>query len=481
MSGAETTDPPQSTVRATVTGFVALGAATLLAQVINFVALTAISRRLGPEGLGAFTFAVNLVGYFAIPANFGVTTLAIRDIARDPDRARHVAGEVLALQTLLCVLPYAALVALAPVLAPDAASEKLLPVVGLVFIVEAFALQWVLFARQRYTAVAVSRVVGAVVFAVLVFTLLDDGAEPLTLGWFHILGGVATGLVTVVAVLRIVRLPHLRVPPRRLLTRFRAGIALGISAVMISVYSTIGSVMLGYLEDTATVGQYAVAYRLPLAIIAFAGLWSSVIYPHFSTVFARSTIELREQLGWFTSLALVASLPLLAGAIVVGPDLMPRLFGAEYEPAGTPFVLLTATAALALITINWGAAQIAAGDERYAAIAVTLGAAACIVLNLAAIPLFGMAGAAAATIAAELVVLGYTAARVQRLLGRVPFEWPRIGRTAIATAIMTVVIVALPGTLDPIAVVGIGLVVFVLAALPLRVVRTDELRQLLPR
>ena len=149
-----------SGVRRTVAGFVALGAATLTAQVIGFFVLAVVARRLGPDGLGSFSFAINLAGYFAIPANFGVTALATRDLARDPDRTRPVAGEVLVIQTVLSLVPYALLVLLAPALAADEDSRRLLPIVGLTFLLEAWSLHWVLYARQRYTVAAVAWLAG---------------------------------------------------------------------------------------------------------------------------------------------------------------------------------------------------------------------------------------------------------------------------------------------------------------------------------
>src|ERR687894_2256057 len=104
-------------MRRTVTGFVALGAATLFAQVIGFFMLAVIARRLGPQDVGSYAFALTLMGYFAIPANFGITALATRDLARDPERVRPLLGEVMAIQGALSLLPYLALVALAPLIA----------------------------------------------------------------------------------------------------------------------------------------------------------------------------------------------------------------------------------------------------------------------------------------------------------------------------------------------------------------------------
>jgi O-antigen/teichoic acid export membrane protein len=465
-------------VRRAVTGFVAMGAATLFAQIVGFFVLAVIARRLGPSDLGSYSFALSLMGYFAIPANFGVTALATRELARDPERVKPVLGEVMALQGALSLLPYLLLVALAPVIAADDTSEAIIPIIGLAFLLESASLAFVLFGFQRFGAMAAARVAGALTFAVLVVLFVHEG-DTVELAWIHLAGVAVTSAITAVVVLRLSGRPTFDVGWRDLARRFRFGIPLGISAVMISVYYTVDSVLLGYLKDTEEVGQYAVAYRIPLAILAFAALWGQVLFPHLSALAQRSHVEVREQVGYFASLALTLSLPLLTGAVIVGDQLIPGLFGAEYARASDAFIVLMFAAALVPFSINWGTATIALGDERHQAIAVTLGAALNLVANLFVIPPYGMTGAAVTTVAAEVVVFVYLAERVRRLVGNPPLDVSRIARAAAATAVMALVLVALvPDDWTAGTKVAIGVVVFVVCAAPLRVIAPAEIRKL---
>lgn len=461
------------------TGFAALSAATVFAQLSGFVVIVVLARRLSASDIGAYSFALSLMGYFAIPANFGVTVLATRDLAQRPGDARQIMGEVLSLQAFISLLPYAALVALAPVLAVDDHSRAVLPIVGLNFVVEGLLFMWVLYGSGRFALMAFARVAGAATFAAGCLAFVHAGPHAVrTLGWVTLAGVAVTSAITAAVALRDQGRPRLERRPAILLTRFRASVPLGVAAVMISVYYTVDSVMLGYLRSTEVVGQYAIAYKVPLALIGIAALWGAVLFPHASALAEHDRRGLREQLNLFGSVALVGSFPVLAGALLVQGDLMTRLFGPQYAAAATPFVLLMAAAALILFTISYGTVAVAIGDEGHYAIAVTLGALTNVLVNAVAIPLAGMTGAAAATLLAEVVVVAYIMVRLRRALGPLSLEWGRLARALLATAAMTAAVLPLH-ELTVLARVVVGTGVFTLACVLLRVVAPAELRLVL--
>ena len=463
-------------MRRLLAGFASLAGATFFAQVSGFVVLVVLARRLAPEDIGAYQFALSLIGYFAIPANFGVTVLGTRDLAQRPEDARRIMGEVTVLQGVVGVVPYLALVALAPLIAADEASRVILPIVGINFLFEGLALMWVLYGSSRFGVIALARTVGAAVFAAGCLLFVHDGDDAVTvLAWVTVAGVVATGVITAAVALREQGLPDVRGALGRVVGRFRLGVPLGVAAVMISIYYTVDSVMLGYMKGTDTVGVYAIAYKLPLAVIGIAALWASVLFPHASALWQTDRRAVREQLELFASLSCVASLPVLAGSILVAEDLLPRLFGPAYADGSAPFAILMATAALVFVTLNYGTTAMAIGLERSNAVAVTLGAVVNLGLNFIVIPPYGMVGAALATLAAEVVVIAYLMIGLRRELGPMTLQWDRLARAAAATAAMVAVLVPLD-ELTVLVRVVIGTIVFTAVALALRVVSREELR-----
>jgi O-antigen/teichoic acid export membrane protein len=472
---------PASTPERVVRGFLLLAAARVGTQVIGFVAIAIAARRLGPDNLGAFQFAMSVALYFAIPVNVGLTLTGIRDIARDPARGREVAGEVLTLQGVLAAIAFGALVALAPVLAPDSRSEAIMPIAGLTFVAGAVSLDWVLRSLQKLGRVAVARVVGQAVYGALVPVLVVGGLEgSKRLAWLTVLGMAVTAVICTALAWRAGAAPRLTLDLGRLSRRLTASVPIGIAFVMIQVYYSIDSVMLGYLRDTADVGQYAVAYKIPLALTAISGIWIQALYPHAAALFERDRDALRRQVGRFASLAIVVALPVGAGATIVGHDLMPALFGDAYRDADTPFVLLTWASALIIVTVNFANVLLATGDDRRYAIGVTLGAVLNVGLNFALIPALGTTGAAINTLAAETLVIAYMVVRFRQVIGPVSLDGALVARGALAAVAMVVLLLALSSTLSAVVLVVVGTVAWAALALALRVVTREDLRRVLP-
>jgi O-antigen/teichoic acid export membrane protein len=134
-----------------------------------------------------------------------------------------------------------------------------------------------------------------------------------------------------------------------------------------------------------------------------------------------------------------------------------------------------ANAAVIIVSVNFGYVLLAIGDERRYAIGVSVGAVVNIGLNVLLIPSWGPAGAALATLGAELIVLAYMVQRSSAVLGRLSLEWTRVGRGFVAALLMMALIAAINNSLPAPATVVVGAVGFLAAAVALRAVTIDEL------
>jgi O-antigen/teichoic acid export membrane protein len=457
-------------------GFAVMAVGTLGARLIGFVVLALVARKAGPDSLGAYSFALGLAAYFvALPSNFGIGTLAIRDIARDPRGARRVVGEALALEALLGALCLLVFLALIPVLARDSQVAALMPLVGVYYVAYNLTADWALQALQRMTAVTLVRLGGQVVFGAVTPLILVGGFEGVRrFALMMVAGAAISAVLALLVVWRAVGAPRLPRSLSALRRRVTRSAPFGFSLVMVQVYYSIDQILLGYLRENEDVGQYAAAAKLPIVLMGFTALWATALYPHATRVFEQDREALRRQLGGFSSLAIVAALPLAVGSTLVGRDVMLGLFGAAFGPAATPFAVLMWATAIAFVSINATHVLLAIGGERDFAVAVTAGAVLNVALNFALIPGLGPTGAALATLAAEAMVLVVSWRRLATVLGPAPLDARRILGALAANGAMALALISVPEATPPAIRIALGAVVCAAGAIAFRAVRRSD-------
>jgi O-antigen/teichoic acid export membrane protein len=250
---------------------------------------------------------------------------------------------------------------------------------------------------------------------------------------------------------------------------------LGFSLVMLQIYWSMDQVLLGFLTNKEQVGQYAVAAKLPAVLSGFTAIWVSAVYPHASKLFRHDPDVLRRQLGSFTSLSIVAALPLVAGSAMLGTAVMTGLFGPAYRPAGPPFAILMVASAIVVVSINYTSLAMAVDRERTFAWAVTAASIINVLLNLVLIPFYGAVGAAVSTVAAELVVLLVCVRQVVAVIGRPPLVARRIVGAAVATAVMSAALIAIPSSISVWLRIAAGGTVFLGVAVACGAIRREDL------
>jgi O-antigen/teichoic acid export membrane protein len=453
-----------------IRGFGALAAGSLVSQLIGFVALAYVARRTGATNLGAYTFALLLATYFNLFASVGIDYLATRDVAQDRDSLGSIVGETLVLQGVLSAILYIALLALAPLLVTNHEVQRIVPIVGITLLTTTFTLDWALFAFGRSGSVALWRLVGQVVYAALIPVFVIEGERGiLHYAWLNILGLVVTSIGLIWIFSRVADTKLHVSEPRALLRRLRRSIPFGYSLVVIQIYAGIGTLMLGYLDSTHAVGIYAVASKLPWALITFANLWLNVFFPHTAQRLLAGTRGFAHDLGRIITATIVIAAAATVGAFLCAGTLMATMFGASFQAASVPFALLTGAAALVLLQANFSNVLLAGGSQRYYAVVMTIAAATIVLLNLILIPLLGTVGAAISTVCGEIGLTAMTMIGVLRRLGSVPLDAGRLFRGAAAVCLMALAMIGARSVGGAIVQIGVALPTFIAAAWALRV------------
>ncbi|HZT76640.1 MAG TPA: flippase [Vicinamibacterales bacterium] len=379
----------------------------------------AAARMLGSvDELGKFSFALLLGGVFETLMDFGLHQVTIRAVARDKSRASFLLHHTLAIKLLWASAALVVLAVTANVLRPQWDVRIACYLIGgsLVFRSYMLTIRGVLQGLEHFGWDALVVLADRILLLVIGVAALwmGTGLRGLAIA-FVIARGAALGLALVVTQTRLggVSLAYDADVWREL---HRTALPLGFFLVVLNLYSYVDGVMLGSMRTDAETGLYAAAYRIYEGFTYAALALSTVLTPRLSALFTTDRGRHRALAigGTSGSAALGAAVGVVA--FVIATPLLVFLFGPAYAAATAAFRILVV--GLPVVFAIWILHAIAISVDRERLLWQTglVGLAVNVGLNLYVIPHYGPIGAAAATVAGEVVSMGVLVAGLRRPL-----------------------------------------------------------------
>lgn len=430
----------------------------MLSRLIAFLATIYLARTLGPGVYGVVALAGAILVYATHLAEAGIETLGVPAVTRAPAQAAQLLSSLSLARLLVSLALTAVLVALGLVLLPQP-EGAILAAFSLALPLRALTARWTLLGLDSARAVAVARVAGELVCAVLVFSLVrgvaDLGRVPLT----QVAGDAATAIVVLVALRRLGHVQRLSYRHDVAGPVLRESWQLVANAVMALMVFNFDLIALRFFRDSVTVGWYSSAY----ALISFlSNLGVSFAYSVLPALARLGDSRAAGERGLYqTSLvaAIAITLPLAIGGALTSAQLIHLVYGTGFEPAAAPLRILLAVVPLTWLRLVGQMALIARGRQRDVLLITAGSSLLAVVLDLLVIPRYGMAGAAVVTVAVELVRCALIAAAGASIGLGVPGPL-RLWRPLAGAAVMAAVVAVALGRLPVLLVILLGAVIY---------------------
>jgi O-antigen/teichoic acid export membrane protein len=176
-------------------------------------------------------------------------------------------------------------------------------------------------------------------------------------------------------------------------------------------------ILMGFLASEAALGIYAVAVNASEALLYLPAATATALLPVAARAEPRERAE--HTLGAFRSAALVTA-GAVAVAAVLGPVLLPAVFGSAFDGSVEPFLWLVPGAFGFAATAIFSSALMASSSPGRSSLGPFVSLVVGVALDIVLIPRFGATGAAAAASTA-FIAGGATALFFYRRLS--PFAW----------------------------------------------------------
>tara|TARA_B100001142_G_scaffold251107_1_gene251330 strand:- start:212 stop:772 length:561 start_codon:yes stop_codon:yes gene_type:complete len=186
--------------------------------------------------------------------------------------------------------------------------------------------------------------------------------------------------------------------------------------------------MLGAMTTAENVGVYHTAFKLSMfAAVALMSI-NSIASPKFAEMFGKNDIEgLKKVVHQSTKMIFWTSVPLVT-IFFIFPEFFLGLFGEEFKIGVTAFIFLSCGRLISSFSGSVGNILQMTGNQNIYASILLIGAVLNIVLNLILIPLYGINGAALASMSSLIVWNLSMVFVVKKKLGFYTFYIPFINK-----------------------------------------------------
>lgn len=377
-------------------------------KLIAFIYFLFVARALQPELTGKYFLAVSIAMIFSVLADFGITSVVVREIAKSPEKTVSFTCRALTLKIPFLLLGYACAVSAAWLFGYEMDIIWLTALSGLSLILDSVHLFFygVLRGHQRLNIESVGMLLGQIITAIIGGIILWISPSLMLLMLALVAGSLTNALLSGSILLKRygIELLSLKWDPYFARQLMRTALPFALAAIFVKVYSYVDTLFISKWLNATSVGLYGLAYKLTYAFQFLPLAFTAALYPNFSA----SVVHNREQLPklfhramWYMMLI---SIPISLGIWIIAEPLV-LLAGSAYQAAAP--VLSVLVFVLIPIFLDFPVGSLLNASNKQSTKTKIMGATMLIniVMNVILIPIVGMLGAAIAALVSFIFML----------------------------------------------------------------------------
>ena len=375
----------------------------VLRMVVSLFVGIYVARYLGPERFGLLSYTLSFVWLFSSLASVGLDEILVRELVKSPEQRNNLLGTVFWLKVCGTLVMGTTIALVLKYTVEDQQTYWMIALIALGFLFQVTNVVDFYFQSQVQSKFAVrAQVIQLILTSLFKIYLVWNQAELI---WFAFALMLDQAVVAVLFLLvyhwKIGWFPFFSFRWKQAKKLMRDAWPIIFAGMVVSFYMRIDQVMLKEMLDAKAVGVYAAAvklceawYFLPTALIA--SIFPAVIKAKIKskTLYDKRVQNLYDLMVW-SSIAVALPTTLLADWVIL------ILYGIDFQEAADVlriYIWAGVFVTLGIANSKW---LIAENLQRYLFFRTILGALLNVGFNLWLIPIYGIKGAAIATLVAQ--------------------------------------------------------------------------------
>ena len=377
----------------------------LMGVIFPLITFPYVSRILGVDALGRYSFSNSVISYFIMFAALGINTYAIREGARirgNKAAFQDFSNQMFTINMVATIASYLLMLACLWMVPKFASYSDLLLILSIQILFRTIGIEWVYSIYEDYAYITARSIAFQLISLVLLFFLVKTPQDVRMYAWITAFSAAGSNILNYYHSRRIyvsVRLVR-RIDWK---THIKPIMILFAMSLTISIYVSSDTIILGFLCDDYTVGIYSVSVKIYTIVKTLLSSVLVVSIPRLSSILGQNNMnEFNSTAGDIYKTLLTIVAPAITGIIALRYQIVSIISTADYISATSSLTLLSIALFFCMGAWFWGQCVMVPFKQDAQIFRITIISALInIILNVALIPLWKENAAAMTTILAE--------------------------------------------------------------------------------
>lgn len=376
--------------------------------VFPLVTYSYITRVLGSDNLGRYSFSDSVIQYFITIASLGVPTYAIREVARvreDKEKMEKLTTEFFSINVLMTIISLLTLYLMVKVVPRINQEAILIYILSIEIIAGTLGRDWLNNVFENFFYLTLRYIVIQTISMILILTLVKSKNDLILYTCIMMISYSMNYILNIYFTRKY--LPYRFTFHLNLKTHLKPIIYLFCVSIAAMIYVKSDIIILGFFRSNSEVGVYSIASNVYTVIKSLLNAVIVVAIPRISVYLGNNDRKnYMSLLSGLRNVLYVFAIPSIIGLFFLSKDILAVLAPPSFAYGSNSLRILCIALFFTVIGCFYSQAVLVPNrNEKSYFYATIISGIVNISLNFVFIPLWGLNGAAITTVLAEIIVM----------------------------------------------------------------------------
>jgi len=377
----------------------------VLISILPFITSPYISRILGAENLGTYSYVYSIITFFILFANLGINNYGNRLIAKSRENNIKLSKEFTSLFILHLLLSILTSIIYMVFVIIFVTEDKTIYIIQSLFLIaNMIDISWLFFGLEKFKLTVTRNSIIKIMTVILVFIVVKSSNDLWKYTAIMSLGTLFSQITLWGFVKKYTKFTKVKL--KDLISHIKPMLMLFVAALAIVVFSYTDKIMLGRMSEMAQLGYYENAYKLIEFPVGFITALGTVMLPKISNLLSKKDDnKAKEYIGLSMKCSMFAASIIFWGILSIAKEFSYLFWGKEFLMSGIIIQYLS----ICIILMSWNGVirtqyLIPNEKDKKYLIAVLISAVVNVIINYILIPKYGGIGAAIGTVCSYFTI-----------------------------------------------------------------------------